>query len=130
MRKITKLMINIWKMENIDWLGYVLEKDDYFSFHHIKKKQDGGKIKIDNGAILCGKSSHPYIHLIESRDIEMYVYLNNLLKNINSQRTMPNKQQLLAINSILKQFEREHCSDKNKYGELLIKEKYVRRLIK
>lgn len=128
MKKITITMINLWNMENVDWLGYELQKGDYLSFHHIVPKREHGKRIIDNGAILSGKVSHPYIHLIESKDIEIYSYINNMLKTINNQRYMPTKQQLLAIDSVLKQFEREHSGDKTLKGNDLIKEEYTKRV--
>lgn len=37
------------------------------------------------------------------------------------------KENLLKIRKILEQFEREHCSDRGKKGNLLIKDEYVRR---
>lgn len=129
MKRITLTMINKWNMEDTDWLGYKLQNKDYFSYHHIIPKRNGGKATIDNGAILTS-ISHPYIHIIENKDIELYIYINNLLKNINNQRYMPTRQQLMAINSILKQFEREHSSDITTKGYYLIKEEYTRRLVK
>lgn len=123
---IKDLMIYIWKMEDIDWLGYKLEKKDKFTFHHITKKCNGGKLEINNGAILTN-ISHPYLHIIESRDFDMYLYLNNILRAINDQRQMPNKLQVLAIKNVLEQFEREHCSDRTSKGKTLIKEEYLKR---
>jgi len=123
---IKNLMIYIWKMDDIDWLGYKLEKKDKFTFHHIIKKCNGGKLEINNGAILTN-ISHPYLHIIESRDFDMYLYLNNILRAINDQRQMPDKLQLLAIKGVLEQFEREHCSDRTSKGKTLIKEEYLKR---
>lgn len=60
----------------------------------------------------------------------MYIYLNNILKEINNQGYMPIYRQYKAIDSILRQFEIEHCSDRTKKGKLLIKEEYTKRLIK
>lgn len=128
MAKLTKIMIEIWKMQNIDWMGYFVDDPRKFTYHHIEKKENNGKTTIDNGAILG--TSHPYLHLIESKDLELYVYLNNILKNINSQRQMPTKQQLLAIDSCLRQFEREYSGKVTQKGKILIKEEYTRRIIK
>ena len=130
MKKITIHMINIWKMTNTDWFGYKICKDNLFSYHHIEKRENEGPTTINNGAILCAKTSHPYLHLIEDKDLELYIYLSNILKNINNQREMPNRQQLLAIDSILSQFEREWQGKTNKRGKQLIKEEYTRRFIK
>ena len=52
-----------------------------------------------------------------------------MLYNINSQREMPSKQQLLAIRGVLEQFEREHCSDRSRKGNLIIKPEYIERRI-
>ena len=66
-----------------------------------------------------------YLHIIESRDFDMYLYINNLLKAINSQSSAPTKRQLMAVRAILEQFEREHCSDRTTKGKRLIKDKYI-----
>lgn len=130
MKNITITMVNIWKMQDIDWLGYKLQKGDMFTYHHnLVKKEDGGNMSIKNGAILCGKTSHPYIHLIEHLDLEVYIYLTQLLKEINLQRQMPNDKQLLAIFEALEYFESKHSNDTNKKGKILIKEEYKRRII-
>lgn len=128
MKHLVIEMKHIWNTNDVDWMGYKLNKGDSLSFHHIVKKENKGKFEIDNGALLNNNSSHPYLHLIETKDLELYVYLNNLLQNINTQRSFPSKQQLLAIDSILKQFEREHCSDKNSKGKYLIKNEFYDRM--
>lgn len=128
MKHLVIEMKHIWRVRNIDWMGYALNRGDSLSFHHIVKKADHGKFEINNGALLNNNSSHPYLHLIETKDLDLYIYLNNLLQNINSQREFPSKQQLLAIDAILRQFEREHCSDKNFKGKLLIKNEFYDRM--
>lgn len=129
MKTITRFMIEQWNMKDIDWLGYKMTKSNPYTFHHIEKKEHGGKAILSNGAIIT-KNPHEYIHLIEIKDFEMYIYLNNILKEINNQGYMPIYRQYKAIDSILRQFEREHCSDRTKKGKLLIKEEYTKRLIK
>lgn len=125
MNRLTKELIEYYKPEGIDWMGYDVFKIQDFTFHHLIKKSDGGLYTFDNGALLNGKTSHPYLHLIEVKDFDMYSYINNLLKNINTQRFKPTKNQLLAIRAVLEQFEREHCSDRTRKGAMLIKTKYV-----
>lgn len=128
MKKITKDMIKIYEITNMDFMGYIQKKDVY-SFHHIIKKQDGGKEKINNGAILLRETSHNYLHIIESRDLDMYIYLNKILKDVNNQRHLPTKEQILLMWDVLEQFELEHCADLNKKGQPLIKESFVKRKI-
>ena len=72
MDNILKTLINIYNMNEIDWLGYKLQ--DRFSYHHIIKKCDGGKRTLDNGAVLF-QTSHSYLHTIENYDIEKYIIL-------------------------------------------------------
>lgn len=129
MKNITRIMIDQWNMKDVDWLGYKMTRNNPYTFHHIQKREHGGREIISNGAIIT-KNPHEYIHLIEIKDLEMYIYLNNILKEINNQGYMPIYRQYKAIDSILSQFEREHCSDRTKKGKLLIKEEYTKRLIK
>ena len=48
-----------------------------------------------------------------------------MLKQINEQGFMPLERQLLAINSILEEFERENRYVKSKKGKMLIKKEYI-----
>lgn len=127
MNHVKHLMINEYHMTDRDWMGYELVTR--FDYHHIIKKEDGGKITRQNGAIL-EHVGHQYLHIIETKDYERYVFINMILKQINQQGHMPTQEQLIVINYVLDMFEREHCSDRNKKGEILIKEEYTRRLIR
>lgn len=128
MKTLTVTMINKFRMTNMDWMGYTLMRDEEFDFHHIKKKCNGGQLIITNGAILVRGVSHPYIHVIESRDLDRFIYLNQILKCINSQGYMPTEKQLDLIDSVLASFEREYCGKTSSSGKVLIKEQYTRRL--
>ena len=128
MKTITIDMINKFEMVNMDWMGYILINDEEFDFHHIKKKCDGGQLIISNGAILIRGVSHPYIHIIESRDLDRFIYLNQVLKCINIQGHMPTEKQLCLIDSVLTSFEKEYSSARSSSGKILIKEQYTRRL--
>lgn len=126
MKNITKIMIDQYNVQKIDWMGYKLNKDNLYTYHHIVKKEHGGEETIENGAILT-KIAHEYLHKIECKDIELYNYINNVLKQINEQGFGPLKRQLLAIDFILKMFEKEHFGDSTKKGKILIKNEYFRR---
>lgn len=128
MKQITKIMIQEWNMKQFDWLGYKTSKNNPYTYHHaFIPRRHGGKETIDNGAILCGNTSHPYIHAIESRDLDRYIYLTNILKEINEQHYMPTKEQLERVKSCLESFEREYSGARTRKGKLLIKEEYTRR---
>lgn len=130
-REVTDAMINMWGMTTTDWMGYEKGKRDIFTFHHLKvAKRFGGPIEIWNGAILCGQTAHPYLHTVEIHDRDRFLYLTKILIEVNEQRHMPTREQLLKIDEALNIFEQEHSSDTNKDGYYIIKDTYTRRLVK
>ena len=120
MKNVTKLIIRIYNVKKIDWMGYKVSKDNPYTYHHLKKKEYGGKEDLKNGAILTD-IAHKYLHIIESRDKELYDLLNNVLWQINEQGFAPLERQLLAIDYILRIFEEKHQKDRAKSGKILIK---------
>lgn len=129
MKEVTKLMINEFaiKERGIDFMGYELQEKDIYTFHHlIIPKRAGGPYERWNGAILCGKSSHPYLHSIEDTDLDMFCYLTSEMIDINFKGYL-DLNNLRRIHDLLKQFEKEHCGDYNRHGKPLIKEIYTRR---
>ena len=127
MNEVRKKMIKIYNMKNMCWMGYKVSKNNPYTFHHIKKASEGGKLEIENGAILT-KNAHDYLHLIETRDLELYIYINTILRNINDQGFFSTKHQLLTIESLLRKFEQKHKFDKNCEGKILIKKEYYKRI--
>lgn len=127
MKPVLKEMIRIYKPKGIDWLGYKLTANNPYTFHHIIKKEHFGSYDMTNGAIITS-IPHGYLHIIEYKDYEIYLYLNMILKMINIQCEYPTKQQLLAIDDLLRTFEREHSSDKSKKGKKLIEYEYYDRI--
>ena len=104
MRKITKLMVDIYNLKKIDFMGYKVSKENPYTYHHLVKKCHGGEETIENGAILT-KFSHEYLHIIECKDLLMYMYINNVLKQINEQMHEPLLRQIEAIWYMLEIFE-------------------------
>lgn len=126
MDNILKTLINIYNMNEIDWLGYKLQ--DRYSYHHIIKKCDGGQRTFNNGAVLF-QTSHSYLHTIENYDIEKYILLNKILKDINTQRYMSTEEQLRQINFILSQFEDEYEDYISSRNKKIIKDEYKERVL-
>lgn len=126
MDNILKTLINIYNMNEIDWLGYKLQ--DRYSYHHIIKKCDGGNRTLNNGAVLF-QTSHSYLHTIENYDIEKYILLNKILKDINTQRYMSTEEQLRQINYILSQFEDEYEDYISSRDKKIIKDEYKERIL-
>ena len=123
MKYITSLMINEYGVRKVCFMGYKVSKENPYTFHHLKKKEHGGKEELENGAILT-EIAHKYLHIIESRDKELYELLNNVLWQINEQGFAPLERQLLAIDYILKIFEEKYDKDRTKSGKILIKREY------
>ena len=127
MKNIMRDMLKIYvPVSGLDWLNYKLVKED-LSFHHIVKKCDKGKKRIENGAILQSNNSHPYLHLIETMDIETYIALNEIFLEVNKQKREPDISQRYRIEEILQLFENKHRWDKGCNGNILIKKKYLDR---
>lgn len=126
MKSIVNLMIDEYGVRKIDWMGYKVSKDNPYTFHHLKKRCNNGKEEVKNGAILT-KVAHQYLHIVESRDLELFTYINNVLKQVNEQGFASLERQLLAIDSLLKQFEKEHRWDRSSKGKVLIKTEYLDR---
>ena len=122
MSDILKVMIKIWDMDNTDWLGY--DNLERYSFHHLVKKCDGGEKIISNGAILH-QSSHSYLHTIEYYDLDKYIFLNNILKKINEQKSFTTKEQLEQIRYVLLEFQNEYEGKKSSREKDIIKKEYI-----
>lgn len=121
MSDVLKLMMKIWNMGTMDWLGY--DNLERYSFHHLIKKSDGGKKIISNGAVLH-QSSHSYLHTIEYYDLDRYIFLNTILKAINEQKYMPSINQLEQIKLALKGFQNEYEGKLSSRGNKIIKKEY------
>ena len=129
MKEVTKLMINEFKIYELgyDFMGYHLNKNDMLTFHHlIVPKRDGGLYVRNNGAIIQ-RVPHDYLHIVERYDPEMFYYLTSEMIDMNIKGYLDSSN-IRNIDDVLKEFEREHCSHRNKKGKLLIKEEYTRRV--
>ena len=82
------------------------------------------------GAILCGETAHPYLHIVERYDRDKFLYLTRVLIEVNDQGFLPTEEQLIRMDDVLNEFEREHSSDTNKKGYYLVKDTFTRRLVK
>ena len=127
MKEITKSMIKEFKLRELefDFMGYKLQKGDIYTFHHlIVPNREGGPYERWNGAILCGKTIHPYLHLIENIDPDIFYELTSEMidENIKGRLDIDN---LKRIHDLLLYFEREHDHDTSKKGKLLIKREFV-----
>ena len=103
-------------------MGYMMGPEDFYSFHHliIPSCKKGPYIE-SNGAILFGNSSHPYLHVIENIDYDMFLAITSELIDELIKGYL-DKDNLLRIRDILNSFEREYLYRKCNYK---IKEAYL-----
>ena len=126
MKEIKKEMLKIYKpYSDLDWMNYKLIKSE-ITFHHIIKREDGGRRDIENGALLM-PIAHQYLHLIEYKDINTYIAINKMFEYINRQQHEPTMEQREIIEYLLREFEEKHKWDKGSKGKLMIKRKYLER---
>ena len=123
---VTRELITIYKPLDLDWLNFKITRENPITYHHIDKREFGGKKTIDNGALLT-RTSHQYLHLIESKEDKLYYAINQLLKLINKQKTPPSQEQRQIMDFLLDEFYKEHYNDTNAKGKPLIKDKYLKR---
>ena len=129
MKEITRQMFYDFKMDELgyDWMGYEFCNPNCLSFHHlIVPNRLGGAMSYENGSILCGNTSHPYLHLIEAKEYELFMYITSEIIDMKNKGYI-DKRNLKNINEILEYFEYKHIEDKGKKGKYLIKEEYLNR---
>lgn len=130
MRKAGKTMAKEFKLYELgyDFMGYHLNKGDIFTYHHlIIAKRNEGPYARWNGAILCGQTSHPYLHTIESIDYDRFCAVTSEMFDMNMKGYL-DPSNIAMIDDILCSFEKEHCGDYWKSGKPIIKEEYVKRM--
>lgn len=125
MKEITRQMIRIYGLKEFDFMGYKLIKNNA-TFHHLIKKENGGRETIDNGAVLM-PVSHSYLHLIEFKNFDIYYSINSIMKICNKKGCI-NKEDLLVISELLHMFEDEHKNDLTSKRKRLIKNEFKDRL--
>ena len=135
MREITREMIKEYRLMKLgyDFMGYEIKNKQDLSFHHLIVPRRNckalglgeGYLKW-NGSILNQNTSHDYLHLIEAKDLDMFMAITSEMIDENAKGYLDIKN-LQRISDVLSCFEREHCSDRGKKGRLLIKEDYIRK---
>lgn len=135
MKPVTKLLINNFKIEELgyDFMGYSLHKKDSYNFHHLiysheycRKNNLGDGYWYSNGVILCGNSSHPYLHLIERENRYIFEEITQEMFQMKSKGYL-DKNNLIAIHQMLDYFEADNKNKRNKKGQLIIKPQYYDR---
>ena len=120
-----------------DFMGYPFNDIYDLSYHHlIIPKRLCGELGIGreyyewNGAILVRNTAHPYLHIVEKLNKEMFYAISYEILE-QKLKGYIDYENLKSIDDILNRFEKEHCSDTLKNSsKLLIKEEYTNRIVK
>ena len=129
MLHITRVMIDSFNITDTDFMGYKVDRDTA-NFHHlIIPRRNHGTKTISNGAILNKDTSHPYLHIVELKDYDIFFRITKEMIKENKLGRL-DQDIFRNINDLLNVFEREHCADTNVNGELIIKDEYTKRLFK
>ncbi|MBQ6495172.1 MAG: hypothetical protein IJI49_04140 [Bacilli bacterium] len=130
MDKITEQMMEIYNTYTMDWMDYIIINNN-LTYHHIIKKENGGKRTIDNGALLTDRA-HEYLHTIERLDVDIYNRINKIFKEINGSKKEPTKTQRRLIDLLLCEFELKNADKlipkKEKKGNKKILAAYQKRV--
>ena len=125
MKEITRLMINEYRLKDIDFMGYYFTKKTASYHHLIIPKRLNGPETIENGAVLNKITSHPYLHIIEHTEYDMFIAITQeIIDEKNLGRL--NKANLRRIRDILRCFEEEHKDDVTSRRRHLIRPVFVR----
>ena len=125
MKPVTKEMIRLWDMKDVDWMGYKKGENDIFTFHHlIVPNRKGGPYAMWNGAILCGNTAHPYLHVVENYDYDRFLYLTSKLIDMNALGRL-DLETIKQIDACLKYFEHEYQGKNTKRKKRIIKPEYT-----
>ena len=107
MKPIVNLMLKKYCIDKLghDFMGYSLNQGDIYTFHHlIVPTRSGGEITEENGVILCGLTSHPYLHIVEKYDIDLFREITHEMLEMKKKECIdPIK--LNVIDQILDDFE-------------------------
>ena len=107
LKKVLKLIVNKYAVEEYDWMRFKITEDNPLTYHHIKKKAEGGDWSVSNGAPLT-REAQSYLHYIEQKDIRTYNEINKVLKEINEQGFGPTEKQRKKIEYLMIRFEITH----------------------
>ena len=100
MKRVLRIMIDIFQPEGIDWMNFALSKNNPYTFHHIVEKSKGGDKSIDNGAILTRKA-HTFLHTLENVCPDAYQDLQNVFVKINETKRPVTQEIVNEIDGIL-----------------------------
>lgn len=95
-----KRLITTFAPDGVDWMNVEKTNSNEYTYHHILKKEHGGSVSKDNGAILT-KKAHVYLHYLELYDNESYERLNYMFSVLNNTGMPPTEEYFIIIDEIM-----------------------------
>lgn len=100
MKRVLRILVDIFQPEGIDWMNFALSRDNPYTYHHIVEKSKGGDKSIDNGAILT-RRAHTFLHTLEKVCPDAYNDLQNVFLKINGSKQPVSDEIIREIDEIL-----------------------------
>ena len=91
-------LLRIFEPKNMDWMGYKVSKKNPYTYHHILERRYGGKLTIDNGAILT-RLAHDHLNYLELYVPEAYDW-QRFFRYLNSKKAPLTKEDYEIIELI------------------------------
>ncbi len=129
--EILNLVVNQLALKRLgyDMMGYIILEGDQLSFHHIIPTSSGGPDTAANCSPLSMNISHPYIHVVERYDIQLFRDISYELMRIK-ERGYVDIDGLLAIDQMLTYFEGRFDGQYNQKNNLIIRPEFKIRIQK
>lgn len=120
-------MFEIYGKPKIDWMGFKVSEENYLTYHHIIKAEDGGDASIENGAILTRKA-HTQLHTLEGLDPTLYQEYQYWFKLINDMKCPPTFEIMQIMYALKERLDydisnKKNIKEQNKNKKLVLKAK-------
>ena len=100
MKSKLKQKIKIYQPNGIDWMNFVLSRDNPYTLHHIVEKRNGGGKSLKNLAILT-KMAHKLLNIFDRWCPDAYDALQEVFRKINEIEAPPTEEIINEIDEIL-----------------------------
>lgn len=89
------------------WLNnlWIPNKYNKLTYHHILERRNGGKVTIENGALI-GRNEHDYLNFLDNYYHKIYDELNELFYELNKTYAPPTQNHYENVEYVLKKIKK------------------------
>ena len=89
------------------WLNnlWIPNKYNKLTYHHILERRNGGKVTIENGALI-GRNEHDYLNFLDNNYHKIYDELNELFYELNKTYAPPTQNHYENVEYVLKKIKK------------------------